>query len=243
MNHSRDHNLALKAEPEALHDYFGSLLDEPAPVAPAHLLRPDILEPRPAPAEPEPAAVPDVPVVAEAVAPPAPPRTIVESEEYPRPSERFSALVLEAGNLTLLAPLASLGGVAPLDDLEVRPTPNHSVWYLGLADTKQGRVQLIDLAAVVTPEDREYEPETARHVVFLAGSRFALACRSIQGTRVIEPQNLRWRSHRKRLPWLAGVEREQMATLLDLEALDRTLDQGSWEMGGAPDSSRDERGR
>lgn len=181
--------------------------------------------------------------MAETVAPPAPARTVIESDEYPRPTERFSALVLEAGNLTLLAPLASLGGVAPLDDLEVRPTPNHSVWYLGLADTKQGRVQLIDLAAVVTPEDREYEPETARHVVFLAGSRFALACRAIQGTRVIEPQDLRWRSHRKRLPWLAGVERDQMATLLDLDALDRTLDQGDWEVGGAPDSSQGERGR
>ncbi|WP_018861339.1 chemotaxis protein CheW [Thioalkalivibrio sp. ALJ3] len=239
MNRSREDNLALKAEPEALNDYFGSLLDEPAPTAPAHLLRADILEPRPAPTEPEPALEVDAPTTAQPVAPPAPPRTVIESDEYPRPSDRFSALVLEAGNLTLLAPLASLGGVAPLAELDVRPTPNHSVWYLGLADTKQGRVQLIDLAAVVTPEDREYEPDTARHVVFLAGSRFALACRSIQGTRVIDPQNLRWRSHRKRLPWLAGVEREQMATLLDLEALDRTLDQGNWEMG----SSQGERGR
>lgn len=239
MNRSRDESLALKAEPEALNDYFGSLLDEPLPTAPAHLLRPDILEPMPAPSAP----APEVPPVVEVTAPPAPPPTVIEKDEYPRPSERFSALVLEAGNLTLLAPLASLGGVAPLDDLDVRPTPNHSAWYLGLAETKQGRVQLIDLAAVVTPEDREYEPDTARHVVFLADSRFALACRAIQGTRVIDPQSLRWRSHRKRLPWLAGVEREQMATLLDLEALDRTLDQGSWKIAGDPDSSPDESGR
>ncbi|WP_018872525.1 chemotaxis protein CheW [Thioalkalivibrio sp. ALJ16] len=225
MNRTSPDNLALKAEPEALDDYFGSLLDEPAPARP--LLPPDILEPRPVvEPEPEPAAVAESPVVA--VEPP-PARIEPAEREYARPEAPFSALVIEAGNLTLLAPLEALGGVAPLDSLEVRPTPNHSVWYLGLADTKQGRVQLIDLAAVVTPEDRDYEPDTARQVVFLAGSRFALACRAIHGTRVIQPESLRWRSQRRRLPWLAGVEREQMATLLDLAALDRTLDEGAWE--------------
>ncbi|WP_019558018.1 MULTISPECIES: chemotaxis protein CheW [unclassified Thioalkalivibrio] len=230
MKRSTVDNLALKAEPDALDDYFGSLLDEPEPVR--TLLRQDLLEP-PAPVA---EAVPEVdtstsvgePEVAPAATPPAPPDDPAE-RDYRRPEEPFSALVIEAGNLTLLAPLHALGGVAPLDSLEVRPTPNHSVWYLGLADTKQGRVQLIDLAAVVTPEDREYEPDTARQVVFLAGSRFALACRAIHGTRVIQPDSLRWRSHRRRLPWLAGVEREKMATLLDLEALDRTLDEGGWD--------------
>lgn len=238
MKRSTVDNLALKAEPDALDDYFGSLLDEPEPVR--SLLRPDLLEPAlPAPEIPAEQSV-EAPVgeanpvavaTPEAVvtqAPPAPPADPAE-RDYPRPEQPFSALVIEAGNLTLLAPLQALGGVAPLDSLEVRPTPNHSVWYLGLADTKQGRVQLIDLAAVVTPEDRDYEPDTARQVVFLAGSRFALACRAIHGTRVIEPDSLRWRSHRRRLPWLAGVEREKMATLLDLEALDRTLDEGGWD--------------
>ena len=234
MKRSTVDNLALKAEPEALDDYFGSLLDEPPPARP--LLRSDLLEPPPpAPVEETQAPVREAdpvrtatpaPIVDEA--PPAPPATPAE-QAYLRPEQPFSALVIEAGNLTLLAPLHALGGVAPLDSLEVRPTPNHSVWYLGLADTKQGRVQLIDLAAVVTPEDRDYEPDTARQVVFLAGSRFALACRAIHGTRVIQPDSLRWRSHRRRLPWLAGVEREKMATLLDLEALDRTLDEGGWD--------------
>ncbi|WP_018951421.1 MULTISPECIES: chemotaxis protein CheW [unclassified Thioalkalivibrio] len=236
MKRSIVDNLALKAEPEALDDYFGSLLDEPEPVRP--LLRPDILEPRPPVEEAAPvveleapvreADAVDLPAPVVASTPPAPPADPAE-REYARPEQPFSALVIEAGNLTLLAPLHALGGVAPLDSLEVRPTPNHSVWYLGLADTKQGRVQLIDLAAVVTPEDRDYEPDTARQVVFLAGSRFALACRAIHGTRVIHPESLRWRSQRRRLPWLAGVEREKMATLLDLEALDRTLDEGGWD--------------
>ncbi|WP_018140432.1 chemotaxis protein CheW [Thioalkalivibrio sp. ALJ7] len=228
MNPSKADNLALKAEPEALDDYFGSLLDDPAPARP--LLRPDILEPRSVVAEPVvevETTMREVGVAAEA--PVVPPPTVPGEREYARPEQSFSALVIEAGNLTLLAPLHALGGVAPLDSLEVRPTPNHSVWYLGLADTKQGRVQLIDLAAVVTPEDREYEADTARQVVFVAGSRFALACRAVHGTRVIQPDSLRWRSHRRRLPWLAGVEREKMATLLDLEALDRTLDEGAWE--------------
>ncbi|WP_019626163.1 chemotaxis protein CheW [Thioalkalivibrio sp. ALJT] len=224
MSRANPDNLALKAEPEALDDYFGSLLDEPAPSRP--LLPPDILEPRPTVVEPEPTAIVEAPGgVAEAAAAAAEPA----EREYARPEAPFSVLVFEAGNLTLLAPLDALGGVAPLDSLEVRPTPNHSVWYLGLADTREGRVQLIDLAAVVTPEGREYEPDTAHQVVFLAGSRFALACHAIHGTRVIQPEALRWRKKRRRLPWLAGVEREQMATLLDLEALDRTLDEGAWE--------------
>ncbi|MGM0553463.1 MAG: chemotaxis protein CheW [Pseudomonadota bacterium] len=239
MNRLRSNTAALKAEPEALPDYFGSLLEEdPAPLAepvPAHLLRENLLEP--APVAPE--AAPVEPVQAPPNAPSPPPT----EAEFPRPRERFSALVIEAGNLTLLAPLTALGGVAPLDSLEVRPTPNHSSWYLGIADSKQGRVQLVDLAAIVTPEDRDYEPDTARQVVFLAGSRFALACRAVHGTRVIEPDALRWRSRRRRLPWLAGVERENMATLLDLGALDRTLDAGDWQVAGGLDSSPEESGR
>ena len=245
MNTTRTNNAALKAELEALPDYFGSLLEEePVPLAepvPAHLLRADLLEAPPAATEAP--AAPTVEAPAPVEAPPTPPQPPAAEQEFPRPRERFSALVIEAGNLTLLAPLTALGGVAPLDSLEVRPTPNHSVWYLGIADSKLGRVQLVDLAAIVTPDDRDYEPDTARQVVFLAGSRFALACRAVHGTRVIDPDGLRWRGQRRRLPWLAGVEREHMATLLDLEALDRTLDAGDWEVAGGRNSSTGKSGR
>lgn len=225
MKRSRaDNAAALKAEPEALGDYFGSLLDEPEGTT--TLLRPDILEPPPG-TETTSVEAPALPGTGPADAEPK-----IESPAeriYQRPEKAFSVLVIEAGNLTLLAPLHALGGVAPLDSLEVRPTPNHSPWYLGLAASRQGWIQLIDLAAVVTPEDREYEPDTARQVVFLAESRFALACRAIRGTRVLDPEALRWRSQRRRLPWLAAIERENMATLLDLEELDRTLDAGTWD--------------
>lgn len=218
-----DSAAALKAEPEALGDYFGSLLDEPDATTP--LLREDILEPAPAEtASIEPPALPGT-----GPAEPEPETEAPAERIYSRPDKAFSVLVIEAGNLALLAPLHALGGVAPLDSLEVRPTPNHSPWYLGLAASRQGWIQLIDLAAVVTPEDRDYEPDTARHVVFLAESRFALACNAICGTRVLDPEALRWRSQRRRLPWLAAIERENMATLLDLEELDRTLDAGAWD--------------
>lgn len=242
MSRHRQSNGPLLAEPQALEDYFGDLLDAPepapaeqeeqrpaenrhtrvaeAPAGPRSLMRDDILEPVQAPVE-APASPP--------ASPPAP--EVPAGASYPRPEKPFSALVIEAGPLTLLAPLADLGGVAPLDQLNIRPTPAHSPWYLGIADSKQGRVQLIDLAAIVTPADREYEPDTARQVVFLANSRFALACRAIHGTRTIDPEQLRWRSERRRLPWLAGVDREKMATLLDLTALHGSLEAGDWESG------------
>lgn len=245
MNSERRHNAPLQAEPRALEDYFGDLLDPPepapaeqreqapepprptqvakAPSGPRSLMREDILEPVKTPVEiPAPDAVPTEAPVEPPVEPPAAPT-------YPRPEKPFSALEIEAGPLTLLAPLVDLGGVVPLDKLEVRPTPAHAPWYLGIADSKQGRVQLIDLAAIVTPSDREYEPDSARQVVFLANSRFALACRAIHGTRTIDPDQLRWRSERRRLPWLAGVDREKMATLLDTAALHDSLAAGDWD--------------
>lgn len=240
MSSERRQNAPLQAEPRALEDYFGDLLEPPepapaeqresaadpsrstrvaeAPSGPRNLMREDILEPVRAPVE--------TPVSEPAPAgPPVPPA----APTYPRPEKPFSALEIEAGPLTLLAPLVDLGGVVPLDKLEVRPTPAHAPWYLGIADSKQGRVQLIDLAAIVTPSDREYEPDSARQVVFLANSRFALACRAIHGTRTIDPDQLRWRSERRRLPWLAGVDREKMATLLDTAALHDSLASGDWE--------------
>lgn len=247
MSRHRQQNGPLLAEPQALEDYFGDLLDAPepapaeqeeerpaqnprtrvaeAPPGPRSLMRDDILEPVDTPVE--------VPAseLAPVSGPAAPPPETPVGPTYPRPEKPFSALVIEAGPLTLLAPLVDLGGVTPLDQLNIRPTPAHSPWYLGIADSKQGRVQLIDLAAIVTPSDREYEPDTARQVVFLANSRFALACRAIHGTRTIDPEQLRWRSERRRLPWLAGVDREKMATLLDLTALHGSLEAGDWESG------------
>lgn len=139
----------------------------------------------------------------------------------------FQVLFFEIAGLTLAVPLVSLGGIIRLESL------NHIIgrpdWYLGLQTYRGEQINVVDTCAWVMPEhiDKDsVESKNYQYVVQLAKSNWGLACESLLNATRIDKSQVNWRTRLGKRPWLAGVVKEQMCGILNVDALITMLDAG-----------------
>ena len=140
----------------------------------------------------------------------------------------FQALFFSVAGLNLAVPLKSLGGIHQWK--EPNTIFGKPQWYLGIMTNREEKLNVVDTALWVMPE--KYTPQMAeqidyKYLIMLGESDWGLACESLVTTETLSPDDIQWRksSHGKR-PWLAGVVREKMCAILDVDALTQMLDQG-----------------
>lgn len=143
-------------------------------------------------------------------------------------ANEFQALFFEVAGLKLAVPLQSLGGIHQWH------TPNSifgkPAWYLGIMSNRDESLNVVDTALWVMPE--KYTDELAealdyQYLIMLGESKWGLACERLVTTEMLSPDDIQWRRHNTgKRPWLAGVVRDKMCAILDVEAMISMLDQG-----------------
>ncbi|MGF1699386.1 chemotaxis protein CheW [Photobacterium makurazakiensis] len=138
----------------------------------------------------------------------------------------FQALFFDVNGVTFAVPLAELGGIHQLGDV------NHLLgrppWYLGLMTSREHQLNVVDTARWVMPEklnDDEHR-EQYRYLVMLGDSRWGLACNTLQGTETLTEHSVRWREKAGKRPWLAGMVKEKMCALIHVSELISMLNAG-----------------
>lgn len=156
---------------------------------------------------------------------PAPP-TVNSMQAYQQ--SEFQALFFSVAGLKLAVPLETLGGIhqwqAP-STIFGKPD-----WYLGIMSNRDAKLNVVDTARWVMPEKYDAAMAAAidyKYLIMLGESRWGLACESLVTTETLAPSDVQWRqtSAGKR-PWLAGVVREKMCAILDVQAMIAMLEQG-----------------
>lgn len=140
----------------------------------------------------------------------------------------FQALFFTVAGLTLAVPLKSLGGIHSLR----KPSPlfGKPDWFLGMMTDREDQLQVVDTARWVMPE--KYTPELAekidyKYLIMLSDSRWGLTCEALVTSTPIRPEDVQWRrTEQGKRPWLAGVVREKMCALVNVDALIAMLDKG-----------------
>ncbi|WP_434356277.1 chemotaxis protein CheW [Parasalinivibrio latis] len=140
--------------------------------------------------------------------------------------ERFQVLFFESWGVTYAVPLAELGGIHKLEEL------NHLIgrpdWYMGLQSNREMKFDVVDTAKWVMNDkisDDDHR-ESYSYIVVLGNSRWSLACDTLIGTETVESVQVRWRETAGKRPWLAGMVKEKMCALIHVEALVALLDKG-----------------
>ncbi|MGS0682894.1 chemotaxis protein CheW [Shewanella sp. 125m-7] len=141
--------------------------------------------------------------------------------------EEFQVLFFKVGGLTLAVPLVSLGGIVNLDKLT--RLMGRPAWYMGVQQYREAQLNVVDTCAWVMPE--KYEPQLVnsvkyQYVVVLEDSAWGLGCETLIDTTTIKKSEINWRSHAGKRPWLAGVVKERMCGILNVEALVQMLGLG-----------------
>lgn len=186
-------------------------------------------------AEPEVAQVEEVEQVEEAEEVAAEQEALVEVPPPPaKDSMRdyqegdFQALFFSVAGLKLAVPLKSLGGIHEWK--EPNTIFGKPAWYLGIMTNREEKLNVVDTAQWVMPEKYNQEMADAlsyRYLIMLNESRWGLACESLVTTESLSPDDVQWRkSSNGKRPWLAGVVRDKMCAILDVDAMVDMLEQG-----------------
>ncbi|MCF2909773.1 chemotaxis protein CheW [Pseudoalteromonas sp. DL2-H2.2] len=162
--------------------------------------------------------------------------TIIKEEaEQTRPARardaylenEFQALFFEVAGLTLAVPLQSLGGIHQLT--EVNQLFGKPKWFKGVMLNREEKLNVVDTARWVMPE--KFTPELEekldyQYLIMLGDSQWGLLAENLVNNITLKPEDVKWRTADGKRPWLAGVIKEKMCALIDVENLNRLLEYG-----------------
>ena len=140
-------------------------------------------------------------------------------------SQGVECLVFSVGGLKLAVPLLYLGGVHEVTAEDVKPLIGQPSWYLGMANTEQHNLQVIDTANFIMPEREQHlSKQGFKYLIQLEKTPWAIACQSIDDTVRLEAAEIKWRGERGKRTWLAGTVIEKMCALVDVAGLLQTVE-------------------
>lgn len=191
-------------------------------------------------AEPAPVAVPVpvapvvvAPVVVEPVVevhlPPSITPPPVQGDGRPAwAAEPFECLLFDVAGLTLAVPLVCLGSIYSLEGQELTPLFGQPEWFLGILPSQQGNLKVLDTARWVMPDRyRDDFRQGLQYVISVQGYEWGLAVHQVSRSLRLDPNEIKWRSHRGQRPWLAGTVIEHMCALLDVAELAELIASGA----------------
>lgn len=197
----------------------------------------------PTPQEPAAPVQPAVAEVAQTLVPPVvevhlpPSNTPPPVETDGRPSwaaEPFECLLFDVAGLTLAVPLVCLGSIYPLAGHDLTPLFGQPEWFLGILPSQAGNLKVLDTARWVMPDRyRDDFKQGLQYVISVQGYEWGLAVHQVSRSLRLDPNEIKWRSHRGQRPWLAGTVIEHMCALLDVSELAELIASGGAKhMGG-----------
>ena len=156
--------------------------------------------------------------------------TQAQVEDIPlqdRLENRFQALLFEVAGLTLAVPLVTLGGIHYLE--KTGPLFGKPKWFKGVMLHREKKLNVVDTAQWVMPE--KYDQNLAeklnyQYLIMLDDSLWGLASEKLVNTVALTKDDVKWREHAGKRPWLAGMVKERMCAILDVHQLISLLNQG-----------------
>jgi purine-binding chemotaxis protein CheW len=151
---------------------------------------------------------------------------------FPRPDWAhggIQTLIFRLGALKLAVPLVKLGGIHKMTE-PPRPLVGQPGWFKGLMMSPVGQLAVVDTALWMMPE--RYQEALSRglrydHVVVMDDSCWGLACSGVENARTVHEEDVQWSDIRHRRPWMAGILKEEMCALIDVDVLVAMLNTGS----------------
>ncbi|WP_127021571.1 chemotaxis protein CheW [Rheinheimera mangrovi] len=190
-----------------------------APVQAPVIAKPAVVAPVIAPVVKAPVVVPAAPVV------PAVKATAPVVKDYRK--GRFQALFFTVAGLKVALPLKALGGIHKM--MPISSLPGQPEWLKGVMLYREQKINVVDTALWVMPEKYDQglaEKLNYQYVIMLGNSHWGLACDTLVNTIALEQDEVKWRETEGKRPWLAGLIKEHMCALLDVDALIALLAKG-----------------
>lgn len=140
----------------------------------------------------------------------------------------FQALFFKVAGLTVAVPLIELGGIHKIEKTTaLLGKPN---WFKGVMLHRDEKINVVDTALWVMPEKCDEKMKNLlnyQYVIMLNDSTWGLTAENLVDTIVLKQDDVKWLDTPSKRPWLAGLVKDKMCALLDVDALIQLLDDGS----------------
>jgi purine-binding chemotaxis protein CheW len=139
----------------------------------------------------------------------------------------FQAMFFKVAGLVIAVPLVELGGIynaEPTNALMGKPD-----WFEGVMLYRDDKINVVNTAKWVMPEKCSkdlVESLNYQYVIMLNNSRWGLLAEHLVDTVTLEQDDVKWLDDSKKRPWLAGLVKDRMCALLDVEAFIELLNDG-----------------
>jgi len=140
----------------------------------------------------------------------------------------FQALFFNVGGLTVAVPLIELGGIHKID--KTTTLMGKPDWFKGVMLYRDEKINVVDTALWVMPEKCDEKMKSSlsyQYVIMLSASAWGLTAENLVDTVVLNQDEVKWLDSPSKRPWLAGLVKDKMCALLDVDSLIQLLNDGS----------------
>jgi purine-binding chemotaxis protein CheW len=139
----------------------------------------------------------------------------------------FQTLFFDVAGLLIAVPLIELGGIHKAKDIKrLMGTPP---WYKGVMNHRKEKVNVVDTALWIMPErcdDELLESINYQNIIMLGNSMWGLLAEKLVDTVTLEQDDVKWLDKPSKRPWLAGIVKQKMCVLLNVDTLIKLLNEG-----------------
>ena len=139
----------------------------------------------------------------------------------------FQAMFFEVAGLLIAVPLIELGGIHNVD--KTTSLMGKPPWFKGVMVHRDEKINVVDTALWVMPEKCDQKLKNSlnyQYIIMLSNSNWGLSAEKLVDTVVLKQQDVKWLDSPRKRPWLAGLVKDRMCALLDVDSLIRLLDEG-----------------
>ena len=140
----------------------------------------------------------------------------------------FQAMFFDVAGLTIAVPLIELGGIHNVE--KVTPMMGKPDWFKGVMLHRDEKINVVDSARWVMPEKCDESLLNSlnyQYIIMLSDSRWGFAAENLIDTVTLEQSDVKWLDSPSKRPWLAGLVKDRMCALLEVEALIKLLEDGA----------------
>jgi len=140
----------------------------------------------------------------------------------------FQAMFFDVAGLLIAVPLIELGGIHNVE--KTTSLMGKPDWFKGVMLHREDKINVVDTALWVMPEkcnDTLLNSLNYQYVIMLDNSHWGLMAEKLVDTVTLQQDDVKWLDNPDKRPWLAGLVKDRMCALLDVDELTKMLDDGA----------------
>lgn len=140
----------------------------------------------------------------------------------------FQAMFFDVAGLIIAVPLIELGGIHNVE--KTNSLVGKPEWFKGVMLHREEKINVVDTALWVMPEKCNQTLKDSlnyQYIIMLNNSHWGLMAENLIDTVTLEQEDVKWLEGSQKRPWLAGLVKDRMCALLDVDALIHMLEEGA----------------